>query len=143
MAATLILIAALAMSDPVVAAPVDTVPADSEAGNDAALFDAATGCAAYHVFMASTAAPQSDAAKLAEEKAVLFLMASYAKMPQDKPELAETKIEETVKGLFEDSASLEPERHKREIADLGQACIEFEPKAQSIVDASGLAGEAQ
>lgn len=129
MAATLLLIAALAMTEP-------EVPA-TQAETDAALFDAAVGCAAYHIYMASNATPQSDAAKQSEEKAVMFLLASYAKMPQDKPEVAEARIEETVKGLFEDSATIEPEKHKSEMEQLNQACIGFEPKALAIVDEEG------
>lgn len=129
MAATLLLIAAFAMAEP------EVPPAQAE--TDAALFDAAVGCAAYHIYTASSATPQSDAAKQSEEKAVMFLLASYAKMPQDKPEEAEARIEETVKGLFEDSTTLDPERHKSETEQLKQACISFEPKALAIVDEEG------
>ena len=135
MAATLLLIAALAAAEPV--AP----NADAARAEDAALFDAAAGCAAYHVYMASTAEPGSDVAKSGEEKAILFLLATYAKMPEDKPEAAEAKIEETVKGLYDDSVAIEPEQHKREMEELKQACISFEPTATAIVDEAGLASE--
>lgn len=135
MAATLLLIAALAAAEPV--AP----DADAAKAEDAVLFDAAAGCAAYHVYMASTAEPGSDVAKSGEEKAILFLLATYAKMPEDKPEAAEAKIEETVKGLYDDSVAIEPEQHKREMEELKQACISFEPTATAIVDEAGLASE--
>lgn len=135
MAATLLLIAALAAAEPV-APTVDAAKPDN-----AALFDAATGCAAYHVYMASTATPGSDEAKSGEEKAILFLLASYAKIPEDNPAAAEAKIEETVKGLYEDSVAVEPEQHKREMEELKQACIAFEPAATAIVDEAGLSSE--
>ena len=135
MAAKLLLIAALAAAEPV--AP----DADAAKTEDAALFDAAAGCAAYHVYMASTAEPGSDVAKSGEEKAILFLLATYAKMPEDKPEAAEAKIEETVKGLYDDSVAIEPEQHKREMEELKQACISFEPTAIAIVEEAGLSSE--
>jgi hypothetical protein len=129
MAAALFLFAALAIAEPATpATPVET---------DAALFDAAVGCAAYHVYSASTSAPGSEPAKQSEDKAIMFLLASYAKMPQDKPEEAEAKIEETVKGLFEDAETVEPEKHKSEIEQLKQVCIAFEPTAMKIVEDAG------
>ena len=139
MAVLLLLIAALAANEPAAAA---TNAADQRAA-DAALFDAAAGCAAYHVYTTSKATPGSDEAKSGEEKAVMFLLASYAKMPTDNPAAAEAKIEETVQGLFEDSATIEPEQHKREIEELKQACTQFEPTAAAIVDEAGLKSEAK
>jgi len=129
MAAALFLFAALAIAEP-------EAPATS-AETDAALFDAAVGCAAYHVYSASTATPGTEPAKQSEDKAIMFLLASYAKMPQDKPEEAEAKIEESVKGLFEDAETVEPEKHKSEIEQLKQVCIAFEPAAMKIVEDAG------
>ena len=137
MAAMLLMIAAMAAAEPEDAATTEPKVAD------AALFDAAAGCAAYHVYTTSHATPGSDEAKSGEEKAVMFLLASYAKMPADNPAAAEAKIEETVQGLFEDAANIEPERHKREMEELKQACISFEPKATAIVDEAGLSSKAQ
>ncbi len=142
MAATLLLIAALAAAEPAPAEQPADVATDQKA-NDAALFDAATGCAAYHVYTASLATPGSEEAKFGEQKAILFLLASYAKFPEDNPDAAEAKIEETVEGLYDDSVSVEPEQHKREMEELKQVCIQFEPAAAAIVDEAGLAPDPQ
>lgn len=135
MAADLLLLAALAMAEPA------TPPTQAEI--DATLFDASVGCAAYHVYSVTMAFPESDEAKQSEEKAIMFLMASYAKMPQDKPQEAEAKIEATVQGLFEDAATLDSEKHKKEMAELAQACLAFEPQAKAIVDAAEPSPEGQ
>ena len=142
MPATLFLIAALAAAEPAPAAQPELAATDQKTV-DAGLFDAAAGCAAYHVYMASIATPGSEEAKFGEQKAILFLLASYAKLPEDNPDAAEAKIEETVEGLYEDSVSVEPEQHKREMEELKQVCIQFEPAAAAIVDEAGLAPEPQ
>lgn len=130
-----LLIAALALNDPV------TPPSPADEAADAALFDAAASCAAYHVYMASLATPGSDAAKLGEARATTFLLASYAKMPGGKEAEAEAKIEATVAGLFEDSVSIDADKHKREMAELERACLDFEPTANAIVEAAGYSKE--
>ena len=50
-------------------------------------------------------------------------------------------MEEAVKGLYGDSVAIEPEQHKREMEELKQACISFEPTAAAIVDEAGLSSE--
>lgn len=140
MAATLLLIAGLAAAEPAPAVQPAQAATDQKAA-DAALFDAAAGCAAYHVYVASIATPGSEEAKFGEQKAILFLLASYAKLPEDNPAAAEAKIEETVTGLYEDSVTVEPEQHKREMEELKQVCIQFEPAATAIVDEAGLTPE--
>lgn len=130
-----LLLAALALNDPA------TPPTPTGQAADTALFDAAASCAAYHVYMASSATPGSDAAKLGEAKATTFLLASYAKMPSGKEAEAEAKIEATVAGLFEDSVSIDADKHKREMKELEQACLDFEPTANAIVEAAGYSKE--
>lgn len=130
-----LLIAALALNDPV------TPPSPADQAADTALFDAAVSCAAYHVYMASMASPGSDAAKLGEARATTFLLASYAKMPSGKEAEAEAKIEATVAGLFEDSVSIDADKHKRELEELEQVCLDFEPTASKIIEAAGFSKE--
>lgn len=135
MAAMLFMIAALAAAEAAVPNAGVAQP------DNAALFEAAAGCAAYHIYMTATAAPGSAEAKQGEDKATIFLLATYAKMPDQKPDVAEARIEETVKGLYEDSETVEPEQHKREMVELKEACISFEPAASAIVDEAGLSSE--
>lgn len=127
MAALLLLIAALGATEPAVA------PA-AEPPTSAALFDAAASCTAYHIYVAATATPQSDEARSAEDKATMFLLAAYARMPDEDRGAAEARIEDKVKGLFEDSASVAPEQHGKEMAELKQVCAEFEPAATAIAE---------
>lgn len=134
MAATLLLLAALATAEP------QTPEASAEKSRET-LFNSAVGCSAYHVYTVVTAVPESEAEKLGQEKAVMFLLASYATMPQDQPVEVEAKIEELVNGLLEDSRTIEPERHKSEIEQLGQVCALFEPRALAIIDEEGYNAE--
>ncbi len=91
-------------------------------------------CTAYHIYVAATATPQSDEARSAEDKATTFLLAAYARMPDEDRGAAEARIEGKVKGLFEDSASVAPEQHGKEMAELKQVCAEFEPAATAIAE---------
>lgn len=134
MATLLVIFAALALADPAPAAPAAEAPTP---------YDMATGCSAYHIFLAAQSAPGTAEAKAGEDKATLFLLAAYAEQGSSTAQQTEAKIESGVEGLFAGLASPDSARHQQAVADLNRTCLNFEPTAIAIVEKAAYPGESK